>query len=157
MYSCNCHICRKVASVSGDARRALDICRRAAEIAEARGDTQLVNIMHINEALTAMITQPQVTAIRHCSRLEKLILQAIVAEIERTGVEETTFSDVYTMLVSCCALDGFKMVSVTAAQRALYSLSSCKLILTDPKCADIYQRVILNVSVHDVYFALKQE
>ncbi|XP_066249026.1 origin recognition complex subunit 1 [Euwallacea similis] len=150
-------VARKVASVSGDARRALDICRRAAEIAEAEGKGQLVNIMHINEALTAMITQPQVTTIRRSSRLQKLLLQAIVAEIERTGVEETSFVDVYTMLVSCCALDGFKMVSSTAAQRALWQLSASKLILTDQKCNDIYQRVILNVSIHDVYFALKKD
>lgn len=70
-----------MASVSGDARRALDICRRAAEIAEEEGKGQMVNIMHINEALTAMITQPQVMAIRRCSRLQKLLLQAVVAEV----------------------------------------------------------------------------
>ncbi|XP_050296244.1 origin recognition complex subunit 1 [Anthonomus grandis grandis] len=150
-------VARKVASVSGDARRALDICRRAAEIAESDGKTQLVSIMHINEALTAMITQPQVMAMKRCSRLQKLLLQAIVAEIERTGVEETTFSDIFKMLISCCALDGFKMVSSTVAQRAIAELSAAKLILTDQKCGDIFQRVILNVSVHDVYFALKKE
>ncbi|CAG9768029.1 unnamed protein product [Ceutorhynchus assimilis] len=150
-------VARKVASVSGDARRALDICRRAAELAEEEGKDQTVNIMHINEALNAMITQPQVMAMRKCSRLQKLLLQAVVAEIERTGVEETTFAEVFKMLVSCCALDGFKMVSSTIAQRALSQLSACKLILTDQKCSDIYQRIILNVSVHDVYFALKKE
>ena len=35
---------RKVAAVSGDARRALDICRRAAEIAQANDKTDVVDI-----------------------------------------------------------------------------------------------------------------
>lgn len=72
---------RKVASVSGDARRALDICRRAAEIAESEGKNALVSMNHVNEALTAMITQPKVKAIKYCSRLQQLILQAVVAEV----------------------------------------------------------------------------
>ncbi|ENN79437.1 hypothetical protein HUJ04_013202 [Dendroctonus ponderosae] len=150
-------VARKVASVSGDARRALDICRRAAEIAERDGNEQQVSIQQINDALTAMITQPQVTAIKRSSRLQKLLLQAIVAEVERTGVEETTFVDVFKVLASCCALDGFKMVSSTIAQRALSRLGECKLVITDQKCNNIYQRIILNVSVHDVYFALKKQ
>ena len=34
-------VARKVASLSGDARRALDICRRATEMAESEGATQI--------------------------------------------------------------------------------------------------------------------
>ncbi|KRT86686.1 AAA protein [Oryctes borbonicus] len=74
-------VARKVASVSGDARRALDICRRAVEIAESEGANTLVSMNHVNEALNAMITQPKVKAIKHCSRLQQLILQSIVAEV----------------------------------------------------------------------------
>ena len=43
-------VARKVASLSGDARRALDICRRAAEIAQRREDTNLVGIAQVTEA-----------------------------------------------------------------------------------------------------------
>ena len=43
-------VARKVASLSGDARRALDICRRAAEIAQRKGDTNLVGIAQVTEA-----------------------------------------------------------------------------------------------------------
>ncbi|KAJ8978816.1 hypothetical protein NQ317_018906 [Molorchus minor] len=150
-------VARKVASVSGDARRALDICRRAAEIAETEGKGQLVNMNHVNDALNAMITQPKVRAIRNCSRLERVILQSIVAEVERTGVEETTFADVYKMMVSCMAIDGFKMVSGTVALSAVARLSACRLILTDQKCNDIYQKIVLNVSGDDVYYALKND
>ncbi|KAJ8955846.1 hypothetical protein NQ318_005391 [Aromia moschata] len=150
-------VARKVASVSGDARRALDICRRAAEIAEAEGKGQLVGMGHVIEALDAMITQPKVRAIKNCSRLEQLLMQSIVAEVERTGVEETTFADVFKMLLICAAIDGFRMVSTTTALTSVARLSASRLILTDQKCSDITQRIVLNVSVDDVYYALKKD
>lgn len=149
-------VARKVASVSGDARRALDICRRSAEIAEAEGKTQSVGMNHVNEALNAMITQPKILAIKSCSRLEQLILQSIVAEVERTGVEETTFQDVYKMLITCSAIEGFKMVSSTLVQNAITRLSAYRLILAEQKCNNIYQKIILNVSNDDIYYALQK-
>jgi origin recognition complex subunit 1 len=58
--------CRKVAAVSGDARRALDICRRATELAE--GDTEdsngIVTMQHVDQALGEMIASTKVQAIR---------------------------------------------------------------------------------------------
>ncbi|XP_044264249.1 origin recognition complex subunit 1 [Tribolium madens] len=150
-------VARKVASVSGDARRALDICRRAAEIAEVEGDDTLVTMSHVNEALKAMITQPKVRAIKNCSRLEQYILQAVISEVERTGIEETVFSNVYKMLVSLCAVNGFNSVSCTIALRAISKLGACRLLLVDQKCHDVDERIILNVSPDDVYYALKEE
>lgn len=67
--------------MSGDARRALDICRRSAEIAELEEPDALVAMKHVNEAISAMMTQPKVIAIKHCNKLEKLILQSVVAEV----------------------------------------------------------------------------
>ena len=59
---------RKVAAVSGDARRALDICRRSTEIAEVAGDkkngNQLVVMTHVNAALEEMFSSPKIVAIR---------------------------------------------------------------------------------------------
>ncbi|KAL3286652.1 hypothetical protein HHI36_001151 [Cryptolaemus montrouzieri] len=149
-------VARKVASVSGDARRALDICRRAAEIAEIEGHNCQVSMKHVNAALDAMITQPKVKAIAHCSKLEKLILRSVIAEIERTGVEESIFGDVYKMLTSLTASEGFTMVNVSLAASAIYRLNSCRLLLIDQKCIDFNQRIILNVSADDVYYALKK-
>ncbi|KAI4467685.1 cell division control protein 6-related [Holotrichia oblita] len=150
-------VARKVASVSGDARRALDICRRAAEIAESEGKNTLVSMNHVNEALNAMITQPKVKAIKYCSRLQQLILQAVVAEVERTGVEETTFSDVYRMFECVANINGFQKVSCTLALAAVAKLGACRLLLTDQKLHDFHQKLILNVSTDDVYYALKEE
>ena len=66
---------RKVAAVSGDARRALDICRRAVEIAQreiTKSSPQLrrspgssyVGMLHVNAAVNEMFASPMVMAIR---------------------------------------------------------------------------------------------
>lgn len=78
--------CRKVASISGDCRRALDICRRATEIAESSCDGKkvMVSMMHVQRAFNEMITNPKVLAIKGCSKYEKLFLQAVEAEVRST-------------------------------------------------------------------------
>lgn len=62
---------RKVAAVSGDARRALDICRRATEIAEnlspSKTKLSLVGMSHVNAALQEMFSSPKVVAMRYTS------------------------------------------------------------------------------------------
>lgn len=101
-------VARKVASVSGDCRRALDICRRATEIAEeATGDTNaVVQFAHVTNALEEMFASPQVRAIRNCSKMEKLFLRAVASEITRTGIEEVDFLGVYAQLQVLAALMG---------------------------------------------------
>lgn len=104
-----------------------------------------------------MITQPKVQAIKRCSRLQQLILQSVVAEVERTGVEETNFADVFAMLISISAINGFLMTSITIALKAVSYLAACRLLLTDSKQSDMDQRIILNISSDDVYYALKDD
>lgn len=58
----------QVAALSGDARRCLDICRRATEICEHSAadpsSTGLVGMSHVMEALNEMFSSAYITAIR---------------------------------------------------------------------------------------------
>ena len=60
----------QVAAVSGDARRALDIARRATEIAQSeKGETHknrtgLVGIPHVDRAVQEMFSSAKIQAIR---------------------------------------------------------------------------------------------
>jgi Cdc6-like AAA superfamily ATPase len=66
---------RKVSAVSGDARRALDICRRAVEIVETRSNMGAhVTIAIVDEAIKEMFTSPSVAFIRSCSLHQKIFL-----------------------------------------------------------------------------------
>lgn len=57
-----------MAALSGDARRALDICRRATELAEGEScmsnKNQLVTMIHVNKALEEMFCNPKIMVIR---------------------------------------------------------------------------------------------
>lgn len=108
---------RKVAQVSGDARRALDICRRAVEIAEAeaaeRGNdapatpsktpraggydsrpSAHVSIATIQKAIREATTSPIQSYIRHLPLATKLFLAALLARTRRTGIAEALVGDV---------------------------------------------------------------
>lgn len=100
-----------MASVSGDCRRALDICRRATEIAEEKctaGKDVEVNFAHINQALSEMFASPKVRAIKNCTTFEKLFLQAVASEITRTGIEEVEFHRVYWQIGTLAPVLGIK-------------------------------------------------
>lgn len=63
-------------------------------------------MLHVQQALAEMIASAKVQAIKNCSRLEQIFLQAVVAEVNRTGVEETSFMGVYTQVETIAAFMG---------------------------------------------------
>ncbi|XP_071865813.1 origin recognition complex subunit 1 isoform X2 [Bombus fervidus] len=91
-------VARKVSAVSGDARRALDICRRAMEIAELR-NAETISLQDVSEAVTEMIASAKVQAIKHCSKVEKIFLLAVSAEVTRTSIEEVYFKNAYRQVL----------------------------------------------------------
>ena len=105
---------RKVAAVSGDARRALDICRRAVEIAESdeQGDPATpskragqgngvqdparrgrVTIATIKKAINEATTNPVQQHLRGLPLMSKLFMAALLLRIRRTGLVDTTFGE----------------------------------------------------------------
>nr|CAD7586794.1 unnamed protein product [Timema genevievae] len=144
-------VARKVASVSGDARRALDMCRRAVELTRDGG---VVTMAHVDQVLQEMIASPKIQAIKSCSLLEQKFLQAVAAEISRTGIEETVFNKVYQQLSTLCVFDGLNTPSISEAFGLCARLGWYRLLLTEHSRAAIYQKVLLNVSVDDVHYAI---
>ncbi|XP_036330995.1 origin recognition complex subunit 1, partial [Rhagoletis pomonella] len=155
-------VARKVAAVSGDARRALDICRRATEIAEAAilprdSDNstpvqKFVGIAHVQQALSEMIASAKVQAIKNCSRMEQLFLQAVLAEVTRTGVEETSFLGVYSQVENLAPFEGITAPSPGNCLRICSKLCAERLLIAESGRNDIFQKIILNVSVDDIHY-----
>lgn len=115
---------RKVAAVSGDARRALDICRRAVELAEAEakaadplsnpatpskrqrekeanGETPSrkknlgrVTIDTVRRAINEATSSPLQQYLRALPFASRLLLAALLARTQRTGLAESTYGDV---------------------------------------------------------------
>nr|BAE24817.1 unnamed protein product [Mus musculus] len=154
-------VARKVAALSGDARRCLDICRRATEICELshlRGDSlSLVTVAHLMEAIDEMFSSSYITAIKNSSVVEQSFLRAIIAEFRRSGLEEATFQQIYSQHVALCRMEGLPYPTMSETMAVCSRLGSCRLLLVEPSRNDLLLRVRLNVSQNDVLFALKEE
>lgn len=149
-------VARKVAAVSGDARRALDICRRAVEIAECEKQGN-VTMGHVEKALVEMMANPKVQAIRACSRMEQLFMQAVIAESVRTGVEETTFMGVYAQFETITSISGHIVPTVSRTLEICARLGACRLLISQHSSTDLYQKILLNVSPDDVHYAIQDK
>ncbi|XP_076578395.1 origin recognition complex subunit 1 [Chaetodon auriga] len=154
-------VSRKVAALSGDARRCLDICRRATEICEhSAADPSaagLVGMSHVMEALNEMFSSAYITAIKCASLQEQLFLRAVIAEFRRLGLEEATFQQVFVQHQALCRVEGLQPVSVSEGLAACQRLGACRLLLLEPSRLGVLQRVRLNVSQDDVLYALKAD
>uniref|UniRef100_A0AAQ5ZLH5 Origin recognition complex subunit 1 n=1 Tax=Amphiprion ocellaris TaxID=80972 RepID=A0AAQ5ZLH5_AMPOC len=154
-------VSRKVAALSGDARRCLDICRRATEICEHSttnpSATGLVGMSHVMEALNEMFSSAYITAIKCASMQEQLFLRAVIAEFRRLGLEEATFQQVFVQHQALCRLEGLQPISVSEGLAVCQRLGACRLLLLEPSRLGVLQRVRLNVSQDDVLYALKAD
>ncbi|XP_065680035.1 origin recognition complex subunit 1 isoform X2 [Hydra vulgaris] len=153
-------VARKVAAVSGDARRCLDICRRAVEIAEMSNEKKnplkgIVGMKHVEIALKEMFSSPKILALQSLSTMEVLFMKAVISEFRRTGLEEALFFEVFEQFRSHCQIEGFFTPNASEAFAICSSLNACKFLLVEPGYKDIYQRIRLNVNKDDVMFAFK--
>ncbi|KAI0140180.1 P-loop containing nucleoside triphosphate hydrolase protein [Hypoxylon sp. NC0597] len=122
---------RKVAAVSGDARRALDICRRAVELAEADVKTSepdpgtpskrakaktgeadrtksskgKVTISTVKRAINEATTSPLQQYLRALPFASKLVLASLLVRNERTGLPDSTYGDVMEEMNRALILD----------------------------------------------------
>lgn len=153
-------VSRKVAALSGDARRCLDICRRATEICEHAappGAPGLVGMGHVMAALDEMFSSSYVAAVRCSSRQEQIFLRAVIAEFRRLGLEEATFTQVLVQHQALCRVEGLQPISVSEGLAVCRRLGACRLLLLEPSRQGALQRVRLNVSQDDVLYALKAD
>ncbi|XP_077450878.1 origin recognition complex subunit 1 isoform X2 [Stigmatopora argus] len=154
-------VSRKVAALSGDARRCLDICRRAAELCEqstADNDTmRLVRINHVMDALNETFSSSYITGIKSASAQEKLFLRAVITEFRRLGLEEATLQQVFMQLQALCRVDGLQPITVSEALAICHRLGACRLLLLETSRLGILQHVRLNVSQDDIFYALKSD
>ncbi|KAF9428484.1 Origin recognition complex, subunit 1 [Podila epigama] len=157
---------RKVGAVSGDARRALDICRRAVEIVETvalmnndqqQSDPAQVTIRTVDQAIKEMFASPNVRLIQTASLHQKLFLVALTAKLRRLGLAEVEFSEVAHAHIQMCRLQNIEPPLLSDLSAICASLGSSRCLLVESGKHDIHQRVRLSVSEEDVIMALKSE
>ncbi|NXX92742.1 ORC1 protein, partial [Centropus bengalensis] len=153
-------VSRKVAALSGDARRCLDICRRATEICECAGQkgiSDIVRMAHITEAIAEMFSSPYINAIRNASLCEQIFLKALLAVFRKAGVEEATIEQVYRHHMVLCRFEGMSSPSVSQVMAICSRLGACRLLLVEAGNNYLHTWVRLNISQDDVMYALKDD
>ncbi|KAL5567141.1 hypothetical protein UlMin_030305 [Ulmus minor] len=159
---------RKVAAISGDARRALEICRRAAEITDYRikilssnpnnvsEGKPLVGMAEVEAAIQEMFQAPHIQVMRSFCKLSKIFLTAMVHELYKTGMGETTFEKL-AMTVSClCSSNGEPFPGYDTLLRVGCKLGECRIVLCESGAKHRLQKLQLNFPSDDVSFALKE-
>ncbi|XP_050225555.1 origin of replication complex subunit 1B-like [Mercurialis annua] len=158
---------RKVAAISGDARRALEICRRAAEITDYRlkkltsgtdstpAGKCLVGMSDIEAAIQEMFQAPHIQIMKNCSKLSKIFLTAMVYELYKTGMGETTFEKLATTVSCLCTSNGEAFPGWDTLLKVGCMLGESRIILCEPGGRHRLQKLQLNFPSDDVAFALK--
>lgn len=149
-------ICRKVSAVSGDARRALDICRKAVEIAIATYKTE-ITMVEVDKALQEIFNSIKITRIRYASLQEQMFLRCLIQNFRMSGLEEAQFIDVYNSHVELCRFEGQIVPTTAELSKVATNLDLSKLILFEKSPSHLYRRIRLNISVNDINFALNLE
>jgi len=147
-------VSRKVASLSGDARRALDICRILAERCEREGKARVTTI-EVMQVHKEMFTSPKMQFIRSCSKLEQFLLRSLVNEFYRTGVEESNLRNVSHRMMELCSSESLQVPSLYCLYNLCARLSSQRLILSEDYRKGLETKIRLNVGFEDVNFALR--
>uniref|UniRef100_A0A915B4S4 Origin recognition complex subunit 1 n=3 Tax=Parascaris univalens TaxID=6257 RepID=A0A915B4S4_PARUN len=146
---------RKVASVSGDLRKALDILRRAAQIA-IDSKSKRLSMKHVQEAVKEASTTASVELVRSLSVHSELILRAALAEHASSGLDELPFSDLLKQYRLQCHVAKLPPLPMSSAYRNAMELCSMHLLAAAPGINAFSRRFRLGMTAYEAKFALKQ-
>lgn len=158
---------RKIASVSGDARRALDLCRRAVEIAEM--DSEEVQIKHIQQAANEATSTPIYNYLQGLPLAFKIFLCALLARKRRNGLPSDSLGDIIEEIermikssenagfLSYILLQGGKRVRMTGFMNAVTELVEAGIIMQQSIKGERSAQVRLTIGVEEITSALKND
>lgn len=151
---------RKVALVSGDARRCLDICRyiilirRAVELfqeAETPETNNLIPMVYIEEALKEMNTSKAVVSVKNSSLHQQIFLLSVLNMIKKTGLMDVDFDSVQAEYRDICTMARVKIPSTSLLYSVCQSLGEFKLLLVEiGKLGMPQQKLKINVDRNDI-------
>eukprot|EP00963_Diacronema_lutheri_P008823 scaffold776_cov347-Pavlova_lutheri.AAC.21 len=176
---------RKVAAVSGDVRRALELCRRAAEVAETdlrdqdvlaaapahqgqqggqgkkkqRKDAGIgsVGMKEIDTAIKEMFDASHMQLIKNASKQERIFLACACIEARKTGLPEVDMDGVYSRILSMCRLNSEEPLPFSQVSAAASRLGAVKLVHCTDGWRHRKRKVSLNIPPDDLVHALKAD
>ncbi|KAG8054395.1 hypothetical protein GUJ93_ZPchr0001g32769 [Zizania palustris] len=145
---------RKVAAMSGDARRALEICRRAARVCrlpiKQSGHTSMnrgknvVSMGDIEAAIQEVFLAPHIQVMKNCPKFGKIILVAMVHELYKSGLGEVTIDKLAATVISWCHANRELLPGYDTLLKICCKLGESKIILCEEGTKHKLQKLQLN-------------
>eukprot|EP00898_Chlorokybus_atmophyticus_P008308 jgi/Chlat1/8479/Chrsp80S07929 len=161
---------RKVAAVSGDIRRALDLCRRAAEFARSRAQAMATQQAHVVQPVTSAITMNDIDAAHkeissavHMQDIinlplhARLLLVVIALEQRKSGVTQTTFEVVAENHLQLCDQHQLFPPTITQLLDITTYLGALQLIVCEDPSQQRFRKIQLTYPIEDISFALRHD
>ncbi|KNC87402.1 hypothetical protein SARC_00493 [Sphaeroforma arctica JP610] len=150
---------RKIAATSGDARRCLDICRAATEMAQERAEGELkkVGIPEIDAVIKRMHKNTTVVSVRNSSWQQQLFLVSLLQVLKRSGMEEARLHQIIGQFLKICKSHSFNSPSESQISGIARVLSAMRVIHSEPCVTDFHRRIRLNTDATAVDMALRQD
>uniref|UniRef100_A0A914Z4P2 Origin recognition complex subunit 1 n=1 Tax=Panagrolaimus superbus TaxID=310955 RepID=A0A914Z4P2_9BILA len=147
-------ISRKVASYSGDLRKALELIRRSIEIAVDNGEETLM-LKHAQAAIKEGEQSLPTLFTKSLSSHQECLLRSIVQEIRATSLEEFDFFLVYDCYHRNCLVMALEPMEMCSTAGLLSSLQTIGYINVKSHGL-VSRRISLKTSIDDIESLLRQ-
>uniref|UniRef100_A0A0N4ZEY8 Origin recognition complex subunit 1 n=1 Tax=Parastrongyloides trichosuri TaxID=131310 RepID=A0A0N4ZEY8_PARTI len=147
---------RKIAAGSGDLRKALDIVRRATEIAVERKEKE-VNMEHAVSALKEFSSCSDVKYFKSLTKHERNIIDGCISQQISSGLEEMTIYDAYQHYKRICLEYEMKFLPLENFGRLVNRMSEYKLLLLNKSNGSpLFKTFKLGMAITEAKFCLEQ-
>ncbi|PAV89847.1 hypothetical protein WR25_00695 isoform B [Diploscapter pachys] len=148
--------CRSVASTTGDLRKALEILRRACELAIEKGD-KTVEMEHVAKVRTELQNSARVDLCKLLSRHQLALFKAAVSTIQATGSEEVMFSRLYSSYrLLCTQIESIEPINCTTIRQMMLRLCGMGFFVAGPLHGNpMNQQIKLGMDTQDAQMCIK--
>jgi Cdc6-like AAA superfamily ATPase len=176
-------VAAKVAAISGDVRRALQLCRRATEVAEAEYKQQdqikahlsdedgtdrtslIVTVNHVNSAVNEMTGGSRLNMIKNLAVYERLVLVCVLALSRSTGTYDVdvssslaaVFKESRSWASSLPKIFPFGAPTMDELESVVARLVTLRVVLVERAIKPLQSRIVVNLSPEDCSFALMDD
>ncbi|KAI0260462.1 P-loop containing nucleoside triphosphate hydrolase protein [Gloeopeniophorella convolvens] len=130
----------KVSSISGDARRVLDICRRTVELVQPR--RRAARTDDVKDVIRELQNSPTAALLRSLSLHERVLLAALLKCVRRTGVDEIPWADLQHQHHLYCGSLADRAPVARELEGVLDALLAARVVLSEARGA---RRIVLNL------------
>jgi origin recognition complex subunit 1 len=157
------YLAAKVAASSGDARRMLELARRATELAEERwrsaggAHRRAVAMEDATAAVRETFDSPHMTFIRCGAMHEKIFMAALCLERRASGVDVVALGAIMARHGMLCKAHALETPHFSALLDIAVRWGSCRVTVAEPARRGVLMKVYLNCSDADVWHALEDD